>query len=126
MVNRAKMTVVLLALSTVGAFADEADVRETCTMVDMDRLLISVAAGHSEWMGADALNVARGMFMATPPMTPVLPRGEKAVLFRVDDGKGMVLFLDGVITCERLQIGPDSLKMLDDVKAGHWRTSDHS
>lgn len=95
----------------------------SCHMVDIDHLQASIAAGDAEWLTDPQLQFARALYIATPPVTWDMPRGDRAVMIfhSAEDSADLILFLDSASSCEVLKIGPEARRRLEDIKGGHTR-----
>ena len=97
-----------------------ATAQSRCRMVDIDHIQASVSSGKAAWLTEGQFNFARALYIATPPIFWNMPKGDKAVMLDNPGGDGadVVLFIDGEMSCEEMQLGGQTRKLIDDVGAG--------
>ena len=104
--------------------ARAADAPPRCQMLDVDHLQASIVDGSAEWLTPEQFQFARALYMLSPPVSQDVPYGDKAALVKHvgdPDLVGAVVFVDGVMTCERLGVVPGVKAIFDDIKAGKFR-----
>lgn len=93
---------------------------QQCLSVDKDRLAQALADGQAVELTPSQLNFARGIYVASPPVTEKLPQGSGAVLLsQTSDGEdSMIIFLDGLDSCERIRISQSLRSLIEKIGKG--------
>jgi hypothetical protein len=102
-----------LLLRVVDARAESAS--PNCNpLADARREVTEAGAGKLMPLSHEQLNFARGLFVASPPVSPY-PPGEEGLIATFEDGASTVVFVDGDKACVKMGLSPTVTRLLVDL-----------
>lgn len=109
----------LAALALGGAalaflFVAHALADECKPLADAKAEISHAGGGKLKTLSREQLMFARGLFVASPPVT-AYPHGEDGMIAMSHDGASMLLFVEGDKTCGKILLSPTVTTLLVDL-----------
>ncbi len=100
-----------LLLLVANARADTSDCKP---LADSRREIVADGGGKLKPLSHEQLNFARGLFVASPPVSPY-PPGDEAFMAIFDNGASAVVFVEGDKACGKMGLSPSVTAILIDL-----------
>ncbi len=81
---------------------------------DAEHEIAASGGGKLKPLSHDQLQFARGLFVASPPVSKY-PSGDDAMIAMFDDGAGAIVFTEGGMACGKMALSPNVTDLLIDL-----------
>jgi hypothetical protein len=113
-ISRTLLLCAVFVLACVFAIENARAQNACAPLVDAQREVAEAGGGKLKPLSHEQLLFARGLFVATPPVSPY-PPGDDAMIATAEDGSAAVVFVEAGKACGKMGVSPVVTKILLDI-----------